>query len=1341
MVATNADLTAALANILMPKSTDNLQAPNINIPARLPAPTLNIPSANFKAAPNGTGGITAAIAALNALGNAANASKQNVSFDPSGFNAIDNVAQNIAARNNAMANAKPVNISLPAPAQSQSSGNSDWLGTLLNDTIEQPAGFFRTAFDNTLNDVKGDLNSNAPWWQKGLNVINDTVGLKGASDAAWNGLKSGASQQLKDWKDGSLSWNDLGGGFFGGMVNSWASGEKVNQDTGLNSVLDKHFTNSNLQTGILGGWNKMLASMDGTWVNKIPLLGQLPTASKQILQLDPKGHQGIDQVAGMGTEILSDPLTYLDGAGIATKAGKAAELGKMKDIASTLGLEGKFKDTTSFEAALTNKLKSEASSMQIASQTNRAKELAQSMGIDASRISHPADLITEAQQMIGQKYPHLPSVTAGTIDNLAKELDTTGNIYGRLAEKQIADHMNSVNAARADAANKALNTWGFSAPFTNKAIAVGKVPDKFLGIIKNPLFHSEAQLGDANVHIVNNLISDIAKNDAGKASQLENTIKQYYGVNDLKDLTKTQYSHLVENAAPMLQDTRKGIPDTTVTQKVVNKWLPKDQFYKQLDEVKAGHVPWKDVQNQLESIINKVGDHPTKRASFGAIAAKMVSDYWKNAPTKNFSKVANARKAEAMNWVSNWLHQSDKVPTVKTKLDKLYPKGKPEFHTDMTTANNTVKFNKFIDKLSNSKYTKVNNAQTRLDHFFEGKNPFNARTLGTGDKFTNSLANHISDANSAKVGLKAQHGSDMSNIEKYIKKNNITSQEMTDTIYHLEDQAPKSYAKDWQPSDRVQQLASLVKPILDRIGNQEKNAGTLNQLRENYFPHVVNKEMDMQKFDEFKQRHPDLFGVNQNSKFNQSRTSFQTMADAKDHLDALGQKMAQTTDPKELADLQDHFDKVRNLFDQNIPSALHERIRAGANAIANKDMQANFKKFGALVINPKDTSRIGTNMEKLDKETSRKLGLNPEDQNYMHPDVLKGLKRIDDIFTAEGMNKFVRNVNAITDIFRAGVTTFKFSHYRNNIIGNVINNMAAGVKPSEYVQAGKMLQRLRAGKLTAGDQAIIYSAYKHNVINGGFVTDMLHGGGLTFKDPTSLEKVAKLVSNNKVAKGMRGKMEQIDDVARLGNYINGLKKFGDAEKAAKQVRTYLFNYNEMTNMDRTMRMMIPFWNWTKRNIPLQMKNILERPAIAVNFEKTKDQFNNGQDGADWQKDSGIKLPFLDYYTTLPSPTDDLKQLGNPLGLISSLNPVAKMGIEMAANKNLYTGKPISYGEQKIQAKDIPAYVAKNFGVAGDIGSLVGSMFGQGNKTPTEILTNYLNPESKINRGRGTVQGN
>jgi hypothetical protein len=696
---------------------------------------------------------------------------------------------------------------------------------------------------------------------------------------------------------------------------------------------------------------------------------------------------------------------------------------------------------------------------------------------------------------------------------------------------------------------------------------------------------------------------------------------------------------------------------------------------------------------------------------------------------------------------------SDLSELTKTHMadlaERMAPVVKQIEEGKFTGYHNDGKLMGTIQKMLKDKYTGMNNARTNFEHMLDRKNPFEARSLGVGKylkdangnhildeagnkikqdpKYLNSMGHEIMDANSQRIGETAKYTKGLSKVQQFVKKNKLTPKDMREAIYHIEGKAPDKYGAGWVPSAKVQKLAGFIQQVTHAIGKDDVEAGNLTKMIANYFPHVLNKsDGDIKDLIKFDASHPSLKGLSNKNVFDNTRKSFKTIAEQDNYIEKVSKLIRSETYPAKKADLENQLKRVENLFDTNVVSALTRRVQEGVRSRAAKELQTKLQRFGMM-----DTeARKG--LEKLSVSDAKKLGLKLKDEkgipivHYMNPKVLEGLKKTDSIFTNEGMKKWARHLSAIADVWRPLVTYYKPTHYINNLIGNGINNMAAGVRIRDYGMSKKLIMGWRNGTLTKAQMNIMHIAYKKNTISGGFLLDSMPSHN--FKKPTWLENVAKVVGNNKVIHKVRTAGEFFDDFTRLANFVNGLDKYGgNADKAATQVREYLFNYNELSKADRTMRTFVPFWNWTKRNIPLQMKLLMENPKFIMNNVRFRDLFNyDDKEGADWQKNSGIKVN-KDYYTTVPSPVNDVEMLGHPGQFLGSLNPALKMGAEMTANKKFYTGKPISYGSNSVQAKDVPQYLASNLGIGGNIYDLL-----SGRKTPTESAVNLFKTMTKIN---------
>lgn len=1082
---------------------------------------------------------------------------------------------------------------------------------VLSGTLGLPGGVVTDWTSDLIKDAK-HFNPKHPF-KTGAAILSDINPATAIAQVGMRMGKHGIKEQMKDWKDGHLSWGDIPGvGFLHGADKGFKRGEDIMG-----------------QFGVKNRWGKI--------------------------------------GGGIGIDIALDPLTYLTGgASTASKLSKAKEVEKLAELSKAMKLEKKVKNIEELKDVTRAKLK--------------------------------------------KKYPHMSE---------------------HIIEKRVVKLADEVKAAKAATYNANINKWGVSVPFSNKmTAAVGNISKKSL------VYRSEAKLGESGLtHLAEDLIGKVAETGA-KRDKVIAAVKKLYGVHKLEDLTKTHFSDLTNRLTPVLKQIEKGaLPDAKIVENMVDKHMPNEIFdiatkkarpnetltYAKttVDDILKSIDPV--VVNKVAPLLHGLGDvndirklAPDAVKMFGEFAPKIL----RTVKGKTAKQVEETYKhlAEQLSHVTHTGTIAQDAPIPYKELQRVV-----EMFKNGDEATNAMKVGRELSKAFDRPMTEMNNAKTGFEHWLDKKNPFDPRTLRTGNKFVDSMGEHIADAQSQKVGEMAKYDKPLNAIKSFIKKNKVSQDDMMAAIYHLEGKAPEQM-KNFTPSSKQKQLAELIKPLLDRMAKDEKAAGVLTHTRKNYFPHIVNRDAEeLQKIKEFKDRHGSLNGLSKANKNSKSRTSFDTLADRDNYVMELEKDIQKATDPAEREALIEQQKRVADLFDTDVVSALTRRVKEGVRAKAIKDMQGKLSKFGMMATDPKDITEI-RGLKKLSKGEAKKLGLG-EGEHYMHPDVLEGMKRVDDIFTNQGMNKFVRHLNAFTDVWRSLVTTYKLSHYRNNIIGNTINNLAAGIGVSDYKTAGKLLNGYRKGTLTPGQMKIMDKAFKHNVLSGGFTTDMSRQS-FHFDTPTKLEKFAEKAARNKVGKGLRHSGEKVDDYFRLANFVNGLGKFNDVGKAARQVREYLFNYNEMTNADRHMRTLVPFWNWTKRNVPLQVKVLLENPKVAMNVERFKDLFNEGQPGEDWQKQAGIKIPGTNSYTSLPSPTDDLNQVLNPLSLESSMNPAIKSLLELSLNKQFFTKKPISYGTDTVQAKDVPNYLAHQLGIFGNIADIMSGKKSVGKAVGDSIFPTY-----------------
>ena len=90
--------------------------------------------------------------------------------------------------------------------------------------------------------------------------------------------------------------------------------------------------------------------------------------------------------------------------------------------------------------------------------------------------------------------------------------------------------------------------------------------------------------------------------------------------------------------------------------------------------------------------------------------------------------------------------------------------------------------------------------------------------------------------------------------------------------------------------------------------------------------------------------------------------------------------------------------------------------------------------------------------------------------------------------------------------------------------------------------------------------------------------------------------------------------------ARLAHFIDQLKKGSTIDNAAASVKKYLFDYGDLTSVEKNIfKRVVPFYTWTRKNIPLQVEKLLQSPekfgavgkvtkAIESNVEKPNEKY-------------------------------------------------------------------------------------------------------------------------------------
>ena len=215
-------------------------------------------------------------------------------------------------------------------------------------------------------------------------------------------------------------------------------------------------------------------------------------------------------------------------------------------------------------------------------------------------------------------------------------------------------------------------------------------------------------------------------------------------------------------------------------------------------------------------------------------------------------------------------------------------------------------------------------------------------------------------------------------------------------------------------------------------------------------------------------------------------------------------------------------------------------------------------------------------------------------------------------------------------------------------------------------------------------------------LGGAYVGLMPTGNG------AALWHVGDKAMNPMIEMGFRvgGRFE---NEAKMAHLMWRLSMGDSIDEAAMSVKKYLFDYTDLTTFERDVlrRHLVPFYTWTRKNVPLQFEHLMATPErfmrIAKASRATEDALGVYDTPADermmaeWMKkaypvrirkgkDGRWNYFLLDSWL----PAMDLNRVTEwDMTIKSMLSPIPKTFIEQAMNQDIRTGRAIDAFEDNI----------------------------------------------------------
>lgn len=167
----------------------------------------------------------------------------------------------------------------------------------------------------------------------------------------------------------------------------------------------------------------------------------------------------------------------------------------------------------------------------------------------------------------------------------------------------------------------------------------------------------------------------------------------------------------------------------------------------------------------------------------------------------------------------------------------------------------------------------------------------------------------------------------------------------------------------------------------------------------------------------------------------------------------------------------------------------------------------------------------------------------------------------------------------------------------------------------------------------------------------------------------------------------------IETEARAQLFMSHLRRGLPPEQAAARVKSVLFDYANLSEFEkRVMRRAIPFYTWTRKNIALQVDNLIHRPGLtALQVKPFRGRDAENGEMTSWEGEA-LKLRLdrdgrnVTVLTGIDLPIKDLDRIWS--GSLSQtvrqnlgmLAPALKTPVELAAGKSFFTNREFSRQE-------------------------------------------------------------
>ena len=410
--------------------------------------------------------------------------------------------------------------------------------------------------------------------------------------------------------------------------------------------------------------------------------------------------------------------------------------------------------------------------------------------------------------------------------------------------------------------------------------------------------------------------------------------------------------------------------------------------------------------------------------------------------------------------------------------------------------------------------------------------------------------------------------------------------------------------------------------------------------------------------------------------------------------------------------------------DVAITTAVHRAL--AEQAVVLQKMGRDLRMLGPNVIRPGRTAPVGWTM--LRGRTIPILegfAIHPEVEQSLHR--LYGFVTNTDAGSKVADTLFKRATNNLKKLITIYNPRFQATLINRNIFLNAVDGV---LDPRLYDETRKILQgaakTVRIGSKDVPVKVVLDLFHKNGLVKHGYYRQMAGQKRL-------LDEALQGAASLKLTEGgatlwqrflgvPRTVGEATDKFMRVTNFLHHLKRGLSPEQAAARTRAALYDYGLLTPFERRLSSgLVPFYSWIRSNLPAMFKLLATRPGIFMasqyaikGAQRAHDMVS--EDIPQWLKDT-MAIPIgVDkqgrYIFFNPSlPLSDLSRIHGPQEwhenlkeIANRLNPILTVPVQLALNKDIFSGYPISrYEDLPMQRlKDSLDFAVKQISLAREV---------------------------------------